>query len=225
MRRSVVFDLDGVLVDGWHSLPEKRKAWDASILEDMGIDREALQKHFFHENGIFVREVLSGRKGLRDALAEILPLCGPSTDVDAFIAYWLERDSQVRKPLLDVVAKLKASDKVRLYIATNNEETRMTYMWETIGLKKVFDDKFYAGEFKVLKPDASFFMQCEARMEKTGTFAPLFFDDSPAYCEGARARGWEAVVFTDLSDCTNHPFIREVLENNKPPLSPSFPMT
>ena len=35
----VFFDVDGVLIDGWHNDPKRRKAWDAAIKADLGIDR------------------------------------------------------------------------------------------------------------------------------------------------------------------------------------------
>jgi 2-haloacid dehalogenase len=51
---------------------------------------------------------------------------------------------------------------------------------------------------KVAKPDARIYEIMEARSGRTG--AALFFtDDNPANVAAARARGWDAHIFTDAA--------------------------
>lgn len=45
----VLFDVDGVIIDGWHENPKLRKSWDASIRTDLGVDRAMFQHLFFVE--------------------------------------------------------------------------------------------------------------------------------------------------------------------------------
>ena len=40
MTRAVLFDVDGVLVHGYHARPELQLRWDENLLEDLGIDPE-----------------------------------------------------------------------------------------------------------------------------------------------------------------------------------------
>jgi 2-haloacid dehalogenase len=52
-----------------------------------------------------------------------------------------------------------------------------------------------SGEERVCKPDAEIFRRCEERFG-FGPDQALFFDDSAANVEGARAAGWAAELFT-----------------------------
>lgn len=208
--RAVLFDMDGVLLHGFHTRPEVRVRWDQQLRQDMGIDPDDLEKRFFLER--FERDVLSGKRSLQDVLAEVLPEIGYKGDVRDFVRYWLERDAKVNTDLLDIVKRLKASGQVKLYIATNNEATRADYLWNQTGFKYWFDDIFYASGFGEMKPNAAFFMACEKRMDYSSDLPPLFFDDAPHYVDGARSFGWEAVIYNDLSDCANHPYVKALIK-------------
>ena len=91
----IFFDVDGVLVDGWHAYSALRKPWDMTLEADLGIDREAFQKLFFATSGgrsaspMF--ECVTGRRDLRDALADILPQVGYQGSTEDFMRYWFER--------------------------------------------------------------------------------------------------------------------------------------
>jgi 2-haloacid dehalogenase len=59
-----------------------------------------------------------------------------------------------------------------------------------------FADIIVSGKEKVAKPEARIYEIVEERSGRTG--AQLFFtDDNPANIEAARARGWDAHLFTD----------------------------
>ena len=40
---------------------------------------------------------------------------------------------------------------------------------------------------------------------------PLFFDDREDIVKAAQAAGWEAVLFNDIADASEHPWIAERL--------------
>ncbi len=206
--RAVLFDMDGVLLQNWGPHHEKRKRWDADMERDFGISQQALTDAFFAD--VFVNQVLTGKIGLREALAAILPTIGFRGRIDDFVAYWLARDANVDLDLIEIVKKLRASGKVKLYIATNNEAVRSTYLWEEVGFKNWFDDIFYASDLGVAKPKAAFFEACAARMGALDQ-PPLFFDDYDVYARGACAYGWEGVVFNGIESCTAHPYIESLL--------------
>ncbi len=206
--RSVLFDIDGVLVHGWHDNPAKRRRWDTMLKEDMGIDPNDIQPFFAEDSWL---EVLLGHRPLEDALASYLLQIGYRGSARNVIDYWMPRDGRINNSLWSIVEKLRATGKVKLYIATNQEHVRAAYLWNEFGFKNIFDDMFYAAEFGAMKPDAAFFAACDERMgfDKTGT--PLFFDDTPSYIEGARAAGWEAILYEDEQSCLSHPFIKKLL--------------
>ncbi len=205
--RPILFDMDGVLVHGWHSSPRKLNRWDATIQEDLGIDSAAFQRFF---PTYFEPKVLCGHMSLPEALAAFLPQIGYLGSPQTIIDYWLPRDAQINQELWAIIERLRATNKVALYIATNQEHLRANYLWNEVGFKNLFDAMFFAADFKASKPEEAFFKACERRLP-VGDTPPLFFDDSDLYVRAARRAGWEAHVYEDEETCLSHPFIRDVL--------------
>ncbi|MEO9227692.1 MAG: hypothetical protein ABI216_01895 [Devosia sp.] len=135
MVRSVLFDVDGVLVHGYHARPEKQVRWDENMLLDMGVDPERFRDDFI--NGIFIEQVIVGRMSLLEALDQSLPRLGFRGPSMAFVTYWLSRDSVVNQPLLDIVAQLKRGG-TRLYVATNQEHMRAQWLWHQLKFGELF---------------------------------------------------------------------------------------
>lgn len=208
MTRAVFFDVDGVLVHGYHANPARVRAWDANMLADMGVDPDKFRTDFTFD--IFMKKVIIGEMALVDALERRLPSFGFRGSPMAFAHYWLTKDSVLNDDLLDVVRRLKQSGECRLYVATNQEHLRANWLWGHLGLSELFDDIFYSARIGVQKPDRRYFDFIEHRIGPQDE-PPLFFDDSPKVIEGARAHGWEAVLFDTVEDCTSHPWIAERL--------------
>ena len=62
----------------------------------------------------------------------------------------------------------------------------------------LFDDIVVSGTEQVAKPEPRIYEIAEARSGRSGS--DLFFtDDNPANIEAARARGWDAHLFTDAA--------------------------
>ena len=208
MTRAVFFDVDGVLVHGYHARPELQRHWDANLPDDLGIDRERFRNEFIFD--IFIKRVVIGETSLIEALDRRLPSLGYRGSSMAFVQYWLSRDSDLNQPLIDVVRRLKARSDLKLYIATNQDHMRAMWLWQTMGLGELFEDIFYSARAGVRKPEKGFFDFIEHRIGPQAE-PPLFFDDTPKVVDGARAHGWEAVQFDTVDDCTGHPWIAERL--------------
>ena len=208
MTRAVLFDVDGVLVHGYHANPARVRAWDANLLADTGVDPERFRHEFIYD--IFIKRVIIGEMSLIDPHERRLPGLGYKGSPMAFAHYWLTQDSVLNEPLLDVVHKLKARTDLKLYIATNQEHLRANRLWSHMGLSELFEDIFYAARIGAQKPDRRFFDFVDARIGPQSQ-PPLFFDDSPKVIDGARSHGWEAVQFDTIEDCTSHPWIAERL--------------
>lgn len=208
MSRAILFDVDGVLVHGYHANPEKSVRWDENLLDDLGIDPERFSKEFIF--GIFIDEVLVGKKPLLTALEEVLPGLGFHRSPMILLDYWLRHDSNIDNDLIEVIARLASADGATLYIATNQDHARAQWLWQTLEMSRHFLDIFYAARLGARKPDPAFF---EAIMQRIGPQAepPLFFDDSPEVVAGANTFGWEAVVYNRLEDVTGHPAISPLL--------------
>jgi putative hydrolase of the HAD superfamily len=201
--RTVLFDVDGVLVHGYHQKPEKQVKWDATLLADMGIDPDVFRKEFIFD--IFIKKVIVGQMSLLEALDRILPRLGYRGPSMAFAGYWLSKDSNVNAPLLEIVHKLKTSG-ARLYIATNQEHMRAQWLWQQLKFGEVFEDIFHSARVGHRKPQKPYFDWVSHRIGPQDE-PPLFFDDSEEVIKGARAYGWEAVQYDDLEDVTSHPWV------------------
>jgi putative hydrolase of the HAD superfamily len=206
VTRAVLFDVDGVLVHGYHSRPELQRRWDENLLEDLGIDPDAFKDKFIFD--VFIKKVLIGKVGLVEALDRVLPQLGYKGPTQRIVSYWLEHDSQLNVELVEVVRKLRAHDDIKLYVATNQEHLRAQWLWQTLRLGELFDDMFYAARLGVAKPDPGFYEEVAHRIGPQSE-PPLFFDDAEKVVAGARKAGWEAVIYNAIEDCTSHPWIAE----------------
>ena len=204
MSRAVLFDVDGVLVHGYHTNAERRRRWDEHMLEDLGIAQEDFYANMVKQ--ILPGEVLPGKRSLVNALEEVLPRLGYNGSPMNIVSYWLRRDTQLNLPLLEIIRRLRASSGLRLYIATNQEDTRAFYLWDVLGLQHLFDDIFHAARLGATKPDPAFFEAIASRIGPQDS-PPLFFDDAPAVATAATAFGWEGVHAETIEDIRNHPWI------------------
>jgi putative hydrolase of the HAD superfamily len=184
--KCLMVDVDGVVVrrpDG--------TLWSCDAKADLGLDPEDFQKKFF---AVHWPEVVLGRADLHDRLAPVLQEIAPHLTSFQVTDYWFEQDGHLDHALLAELAGYRARG-LELHLATVQEHHRARHLWETLGLNARFDAMHYAAELGCKKPDAAFFAAVEAR---TG-FAPnelLLIDDSPGNVEGARACGWDAVLWT-----------------------------
>lgn len=205
MPRAIFFDVDGVLIHSlFHPNPARRRRWDQYLLEDLGVAREALEPLF----GPAFADVIEGRQSLVNELDRFLPTVGFRSSTMDFLSYWFSRDANLNLQLLELIKRLRHSGKARLFLATNQEHIRAFHLWSEIGLKHYFDDMFYAARLGVGKKNPEFYRIVDSL---TGPHAepPLFFDDSPSVVRAAADHGWEAVVFTDVADCENHPWVAD----------------
>lgn len=209
MTRAVFFDVDGVLVHGYHAQPDAlQQRWDENLQADLGIDPERFQHEFIFD--IFIKKVIIGQVSLVDALERRLPAMGYTGSPMTVVNYWLSHDSRLNQPLLDIVRRLKARPDLRLYIATNQEHLRANWLWSHLGFSDLFEDMFYSARIGVMKPHQAYFDFIEQRIGPQAE-APLFFDDTPKVIDGARRAGWEAVQFNTTEDVTSHTWVAERL--------------
>ena len=205
----IFFDVDGVLIAGWHAKPERRRRWDATLKADLGVDPDALQEKFFAtptgEFASLMHACVAGRLDLKEALAGVLPSLGYSGPVDAFVAYWLEKDSNLNLEILEIVKRLARSPGVELYVVTGQEHYRAAYLWNALGFRDHFRDILYSAKLGHPKGSAAFFTRINTMLEISADDAPLFFDDHEQVVALAREAGWDACVFEDVRTILTHP--------------------
>lgn len=103
----------------------------------------------------------------------------------------------LNKPLLEAMQTLrKAGHKVCL--ASNMGSAQRVLFWNALGLKNFADEIFCSGDLKVAKPEPLFYSRVAALLSVEPE-SILFFDDSAANIDAAKACGWQAFLYTDLS--------------------------
>ena len=206
--RCVLLDLDGVVVQGFHSDPARRRRWDETLKADLGIDPDALTERFF--KGVFTSEVIPGKTPLITALAAVLPGLGFHDSPLRLIDYWLSRDSRLDLDLLEAVTVLRTTG-VPTFLLTNQEHLRAFHLWTALGLKNHFDDLLYSARLGAAKPSHRFF-EAAAALLPAADEQPLFFDDAAANVDAARDFGWEAVLYDGIDDFREHSWIAARLD-------------
>jgi putative hydrolase of the HAD superfamily len=184
--KALMVDVDGVVVV--HPEPG---GWATHLERDLGLSKAALQAAFFAPH---FDDVIHGRAALRERLAPVLEEIAPHLTCDELCAYWFREDAHLDHGLLDQLAQQRAAG-IAVHLATVQEHERAAYLWETMALKDRFDAIHYAADLGHAKPAREFYAAIEAR---TG-YAPadiFFIDDKAANVEAARARGWNAAVWT-----------------------------
>ncbi len=207
-KKILLFDVDGVLVHGYHANPKYRICWDKDLKEDLGICPERFTKEFIFDT---FRNVINGERDLKEALAEDLPKLGFHGDPQEVIDYWLKKDSNINTDLLQHIKALKETGKVRLFITTNQEHNRAEYLMKNMGFENYFEDIFHSARIGATKPSEHYYNKVTELLDLSSNEKPILFDDTPNVVEGAIKHGWEAVQFNTVDDFTNHPFIKSIL--------------
>lgn len=212
----IFFDVDGVLIDGWHSNPERRKPWDLRLRQDLGVDRDAFRTAFFGTpfdgHASAMHACVTGKRGLAESLAPVLARLGYTGTVGAFIRYWFEQDSNVNPQVFSIVKRLAGNPAHALYIATGQEHLRAAYLWNDLGFRAYFKDIFYSAKVGCLKATPAFFERINRALAITPNEKPLFFDDQEDVVRCAKAAGWDAQVFETIEDLTGNPAIAALLQ-------------
>jgi putative hydrolase of the HAD superfamily len=210
----IFFDVDGVLIDGWHAKRERRRLWSTNLTADLGIDRTLFRDFFTTPAGGHpsrMHACMVGARDLKETLGEFLPTIGYTGDVETLVRYWFTQDSKRNLPLFDVIARLRAHADVALYLATGQEHHRAAFLWNELGFKDFFREMFYGAQIGHPKDDPAFFHAINQALQIAPGEHPLFFDDTPEVVAAARTAGWEAVEFDSIDDVLRHPRLARFL--------------
>lgn len=209
----IFFDVDGVLINGYHAGAPNPAKWSENIEVDLGLDRACFERLLFApgKDGSPPRfhACLIGEADLAATLNSILPYCGYEGDPEAVIEYWLDKDSALNQPLLDAIDRIRAATAHRLFIASGQERRRATHLWDVLGLKRYFKSAFWTCDLGVLKYGPDFFCLMNQKLDLDfDNDPPLFFDDRENVVEAAKQAGWDAVLYSRLEDVTGHHRLR-----------------
>ena len=200
MIRCLMLDVDGVLIRG---RPEDGQPWSTTLATDLGIDAARLQTAFFRPHWA---QIVTGKQGLAETLADCLPRIGAKVTAADFIAYWFARDARLDAGVLEDIATFRALG-LRVILCTNQDHLRAAYLMQDLGLAAHIDGMIYSAALGARKPDPAFFNAARAQ---TGLppDALLLVDDTRANITAARKAGWRACLWQGkkrLRDCVSIP--------------------
>ncbi len=181
----LVLDIDGVVVSG-------HPPWHATLKADLGLDYAEIRRGFFREQW---QEVVRGRLDLFVALHDYFEPTGQADRIDAFVAYWFEKDAVIDRAVLDASDAWRARTGGRVFAASNQEHHRAAHLRDQAGLGAHFDEIVYSAALGVCKPERVFFTTAQARMHVTAAQSILFVDDKAENVDGARMCGWRAMLY------------------------------
>lgn len=186
MQKAVVFDVGRVLFQ-W----QLRALFEKLIADEQELDWFLAhvvteEWHFQHDCG----------RSLADMLPErIAQFPEQEALIQAYAARFNETVPGPVDGTHDIVRALHAEG-VPLYCLTNFGHELWHQFRPSEPIFDLFEDIVVSGTEQVAKPEPRIYEITEARTGRTGS--DLFFtDDNPANIEAARARGWDAYLFTD----------------------------
>ena len=188
MSKAVVFDVGRVLF-----------RWDLRYLFEKLIDDPAQldwflanvvseEWHFQHDRGRELAEMVEER-------------CAEFPEQEPLIRAYAERFNEtVPGPVegsLDIVRRLHRAG-VPIYGLTNFGHELWAQFRPTQPVFDLFEGIVVSGTEKTAKPEPRIYEIVEERSGRSGG-ALFFTDDNPANIDAARARGWDAHLFTDAA--------------------------
>ena len=182
---TIMIDVDGVLVTG---RPQDGAHLFTDLEKDFGVSLEILQREFFKPRW---PDIVTGRKSLLPELAEVLATIAPTVTAERLIDYWLINDSRIDMAVLDAMRSLRQQGH-HVYLATNQEHLRASYLMNDMGLARDVDGIFYSAALGHRKPEPEFYSKITAQLgvEKSEI---ILIDDTEPNVISAREFGWRAV--------------------------------
>ncbi len=186
VSKAVVFDVGRVLFH-WQlrSLFEKL-IHDEAELEWFLANVITEEWHFQHDRGVPLAELLPAR---------IKRFPDQALNIAAYAARFNETAADAVEGVHPLVHRLHERG-VPLFCLTNFGDELFQQFRAEHAIFDLFEDIVVSGEERIAKPDPRIYEIVERRSGRPGQ-ALFFTDDNPANIDAARARGWDAHLFTD----------------------------
>lgn len=182
---TIMMDVDGVLVTG---RPQDGAHLFTDLEKDLGISLETLQREFFK---LRWPDIVTGRKSLRPELADVLATIAPTVTAESLIDYWLINDSRIDMSVLEAMRLLRQQGH-HVYLATNQEHLRASYLMNDMGLARDVNGIFYSAALGHRKPEPQFYSKITAQLGVKKSEI-ILIDDTDPNVLSAREFGWQAV--------------------------------
>jgi putative hydrolase of the HAD superfamily len=183
----MIFDVGGVVFNAHNN--DGTYLWLSTILDDLGLTKEHLDKIFCEKWSDLVRGKIETIDYLEDVFKDpdfhelnITP--------EIFINYWLEKDHHPNQSMLEFIKSLDNP----YYLGTNQEKQRTNHIIKTVG--EHFDGCFSSCQIGFMKPETGFFEYIQNEL----ALSPhdlILIDDTAKNIEAAKKCGWHTYHYQD----------------------------
>ncbi|AOL22453.1 2-haloacid dehalogenase [Erythrobacter litoralis] len=187
-NRAAVFDVGRVLFQWQLRALFEKLIDDPERLDWFCTHVVSEEWHFQHDRGTPLAEMLPARMAEFPEHALLIA---------AYAARFNETVPGEVEGVHDIVRRL-AERGVPLYCLTNFGDELFARFRPAQPIFDLFEDIVVSGTERIAKPDPRIYEILERRSGRPGR-ALFFTDDNPANVEAARARGWDAHLFTDAA--------------------------
>lgn len=189
--KAIIFDADGVIINKPHNFSEK-------YMRDFGISNEDMLPFFKHEFG----KAIVGEADLKQIVSPYLKNWRWEKSVDEFLQYWFEAEHFIDKLLVKDIEQLRLKG-IKIYLATNQEEHRVRYIENEMGIGNHVDYVFSSARLNLKKPNREFYQKVHAHIGDIPASEIYFFDDDEENVQGARDYGFKSFHYKTRQDFLN----------------------
>ncbi|MFA5076721.1 MAG: HAD family hydrolase [Patescibacteria group bacterium] len=191
MIKAIIFDIDEMIV-------AREMYFSERLAIDYGVSLDKILSFFNNE----FQRCLVGRADLKQEIVKYLPQWGWDKSVDDLLAYWFSHENKKDERILASVKNLQSKG-IKCYLATNNEKYRAAYLFNDLGLAKLFNGAWAAPDFGYRKPQLEFWQALHDRIGQPTKNEVLVWDSHQDNVKSAREFGFQAERYLDFGSYEN----------------------
>lgn len=191
MYQTIIFDADGVIV-------KKGEVFSKRFSKKYNIPIEDMLVFFQNE----FQDCLIGKADLKTVLNVYLEKWQWKGTVSEALAFWFEEERTLDTRVVSAITELRKKG-IRCVMTTNNEQYRVQYLWNDVGLKNILDGIYASCDFGAKKDETPFWGKLHIALGKPSTKNVFFVDDDQKNIDAALRFGYQAKFWRGYDDFKN----------------------